>query len=130
MSDEYSFEESPFAERFTLLLQSNQIRQSTLQLVMKIIDQVEKDLAITLTEENADMFVSHLALALQRIADGQAIKQAPTVLMTEAHSVPEYWQMAGRLIQIAEETLHTDIEASERAYLTLHLVKLAIGAGR
>jgi transcriptional regulatory protein LevR len=130
MADDNSFEDSPFAERFTLLLASNQITHSTLQLVVKIIEQIENELDITLTEDNGEMLVSHLGLALQRIADGEAIKETTPVLIDEAQSVPAYWQLAGRLIQIANEALNTKIEPSEQAYLTMHLAALAINSGR
>lgn len=125
MSEEYhTFSDSPFAERFSLLLSSGQVQLPILNVVMKMINFVEIEFGIELTEDNAEMFVSHIALALQRIANGESIKEAPSALMNEAQALTEYWNQSGILTQIASEALDQEIPQSEHAYLTLHLATL------
>lgn len=127
-NQQYSFSASPFAERFSLLLESDQLQLPVLNVVLKLIEEVEKDLALELTEDNAEMFVTHLAMALQRIADGKPVKEAPPALLNEARGLTEYWQQAGNLTQLAGDALGQEIEENERGYLTLHLAKLALDA--
>jgi len=120
-----SISESPFRERFSLLLESRQVQPHVLDVVLQIVQLVEQDLQLQLTEENAEAFVTHLVLALQRTADGKSIDDAPPALMREAKTLTTHWEQAGKLVQFASDALNQPIHEHERGYLTIHLAKLA-----
>jgi len=127
--DKTPFADSPFADRFNLLIESNQVQMQVLEVVMSLIRITEEELDIQLTEENAEVFVTHLALALQRVVNDEAIKDAPSALMNEAKSLTKHWERAGKLVNLASTSLDKEIAESEQAYLTVHLANLAISAG-
>lgn len=118
---------TPFQERFSLMIQSGQVDLSTINLVLEIIRKIERDYNLTLDEDNAASFVSHVTLALQRLKDAKPLKDYPDVLLNEARAMPSYWAYAGEINKLVAERLGKHFDQGEVGYLTIHLARLAQG---
>jgi transcriptional antiterminator len=116
--------DSPFHERFALMLDSGQIQQRIVDVVMEIIRQIERDYHLSLNEDNAGMFVTHIALALQRLADDQPLEETPPVVLAEARTMAQQWDYAQRLAAYIAEALVKSLPEGEIGYLTIHLQRL------
>jgi transcriptional regulatory protein LevR len=104
-------------ERLQLFHESGQIDQDIFKKVPKLLETIEEKFAITLEEENAGQFVTHLSIALQRIKTGQTVKEPPAELKPLAEQNSE-------LYSFAKEILQTETEEAELLFITLYLCTL------
>jgi transcriptional regulatory protein LevR len=103
-------------ERLELFHDSGQIDTDIYQKVPGLVQKVEGKLEIELAEENAGQFVSHLAIALQRIKSGQTVQESPQELLVLTEKYPE-------LYTFAKEILGTEEEA-EALFITIYFCTL------
>jgi transcriptional regulatory protein LevR len=115
---------SPFDERFHLMLESGQMQPPVLEIVMRIIHQIEQDYNLTLDEDNAGVFVTHVALALQRLADDEALESIPSLVLDEARTFTRQWAYAEKLAATVASALNKSLPEGEIGYLTIHLERL------
>jgi transcriptional antiterminator len=115
---------TPFHERFALLLDSGQVQQRVVDVVTAIIQQIERDYSLLLNEDNAGMFVSHIALALQRLADDKPLEEYPSVVQAEARTMAQQWAYAQKIAAYTAEALGKSLPEGEVGYLTIHLQRL------
>lgn len=110
-----------FEERFQLLLESGQLTERVVEVTREIVDAIQNRYGITLTEENAGMFVTHIAMALQRIASGQALETVSDEVWEETRQCEEEWSFARELAALVRERMEIQVPESELAYMVLHL---------
>lgn len=116
--------DSPFYERFALMLESGQVQPRILDRVASIVRQIEHDYGLALDEDNAGMFVTHVALALQRLADDEPLEEVPSVVLDEARLLIQQWNYAQRLAAEVAGILGRSLPEGEIGYLTIHLERL------
>ena len=116
--------DSPFHKRFTLMLDSGQVQQRVVDMLTEIIQQIERDYSLLLNEDNAGMFVSHIALALQRLADDKPLEEYPSVVLAEARTMAQQWAYAQKIAAYTAEALGKPLPEGEIGYLTIHLQRL------
>lgn len=110
-----------FEERFQLLLESGQLTEPVLEVTREIVTAIQNRYGITLTEENAGMFVTHIAMALQRIASGQPLETVSDEVWEETRQCQDEWSFARELAALARKRLEIQVPESELAYMVLHL---------
>lgn len=110
-----------FEERFQFLLESGQLTEPVLEVTREIVAAIQNKYGITLTEENAGMFVTHIAMALQRIASGQPLETASEEVWEETRQCQDEWSFARELAALARKRLEIQVPESELAYMVLHL---------
>lgn len=110
-----------FEERFQLLLESGQLTEPVLEVTQEIVYAIQNRYGITLTEENAGMFVTHIAMALQRIASGQPLETVSDEVWEETRQCQDEWSFARELAALARKRLEIQVPESELAYMVLHL---------
>jgi transcriptional antiterminator len=115
---------SAFHERFSLMLDSGQVKQRVVDMVMEIIQQLEQDYHLSLNEDNAGMFVSHIALALERLADDKPLEEYPPVVLAEARTMAQQWAYAQKIAAHTANSLGKPLPEGEIGYLTIHLQRL------
>lgn len=106
-------------ERIDLLHDTNQINDEIFNHLPFLMEEVEKFLNVTLTEENAGSFTSHISVALQRISDNNPVTELSSELETVIGKNPEYYQFAKELLK--NDTTNIDAEA---AFITLYFCLL------
>jgi transcriptional regulatory protein LevR len=116
--------DSPFDERFQLLRESGQAGEQAITLTWLIIQQVEQAFSLTLNEDNGGMFVQHVVIALQRLIDGAALNEPPSVVLHEARAFVNEWAYAETVAESLARTLGKRFPDGEIGYLTLHLARL------
>ncbi|WP_342047547.1 BglG family transcription antiterminator [Bacillus sp. OTU530] len=107
--------------------QTDSISERLLGLVEKkkllIVEQVIKDISEELSYSMADSayigLVVHLALAIERILQGENITIDP-VYLENLQSTPEY-KIAEKIIKQLETVFQVDIPTAEIGYITMHL---------
>lgn len=118
-----------FEERFKLLVESGQASEKTIAATKMAIALVESHYGIKLTEVNASMLVTHLAITLRRLMDGEMLIEMPDVVWQEIREYPEELDLAASIVSEIEEFLGASISRSEVAYIAVHLARLKTEAG-
>jgi hypothetical protein len=110
-------------ERIDLLHQTNQIDDYVYGQLPVLLKRVEDYLQITLSEENAGPFVSHLAIALQRILQKTPVLEVSDELKALTEKYPDYYQFAADILALpGTESVTCNAEAS---FVTLYLCLLS-----
>ena len=89
-----------FRERLDMLEESEQVTNLARRLTEMSVAQLSDELQLTLTEDNAAPFVTHLAIALTRINRGDPVN---------------------RVMRDCSRLLQREISTSEISYMTVHL---------
>lgn len=118
----------PFRERFGLLVQSGQVSAAAAEAAQQVLTGAAAYLGRPLDEESGGMIATHLALAMERLARGEALAEAPPLAVTEARSYAPEWNAASSLLEKAAARWGRTAPAAEIAYLTIHLRLLSGGS--
>lgn len=110
-------------ERLVILQQAGQIDDATVKSIEKFIKLIEEKLNIKVTEENGSMFVTHIAMAISRLKNGEEIAPLDDLLLSELKGTRIYPKIPS-LIKELEERLKINIPESEYGYIALHLANL------
>lgn len=110
-------------QRLIILNESGKIDYETVVSIEDFIKIVEEELNVDITEDNGSMFVTHLAMAISRIKNGEEIVTLEESLLKELKSQP-YYNKIPKLITSLEEQLEIKIPESEFGYIGLHLGNL------
>ncbi|MDB4896357.1 MAG: putative transcriptional antiterminator [Firmicutes bacterium] len=113
--------------RLQLLAESGQISPLVAELTREVMRKVEAAYHIELTEENGAMFVTHLAVALERLRTGQAISEMPEAALAEVKAYTREWQFMSEVARETAERLHVQVPEGEVGFLTAHLATLVHG---
>lgn len=106
--------------RLQILEDSGEITGQTAESVRDFIGILESRYSIIVTEENGAMLVTHLAVALNRIGQGETIQGIEPALLEEAGKT-RFWDELPELLGHLEKRAGVLIPEEERGYLALHL---------
>ena len=95
------------------------IEKRKLLLVEKVVEEISRQLPYSLADSAYIGLVVHLALAMERILQGENIEMDPLHL-NRLKNTPEY-EFAQKLIAKLETVFHLSIPEAEVGYITMHL---------
>lgn len=113
--------------RLRLLEDSRTISPEVAQWTRRAMARVEAEYGLILTEENGAMFVTHLAVALERLRAGEAIERMPSEALAEVRGYSREWHFMQRVAEEAASDLGVAVPEGEVGFLTAHLAALVHG---
>ena len=114
-------------DRIKLLLESNQIAPRVAQLTAQLAIEVESFLGKPLAGEVAIMFITHVALAIERLANGSPLTmELPPSLLDEVRDRTEDWQFAEMLGRQVEQAIGEPLNQNEIGYIAAHVGALSM----
>lgn len=112
------------ADRLDLLETSGVITSEARRITDEAITRIEDLLKVTLDEESGGPLVTHIAVALSRVARDEPAPDLPDVVAAELASRPEEVRMAEGLAQDWQAALGAPIPPQEVSYVAAHLAAL------
>jgi transcriptional antiterminator len=110
-----------FADRLDMLEEAEQITPLARRLTELVLVELADELGLVLTEENASMFVTHLAVALTRL-NRREMEAPPSALVDdEIRERTREHEVMRRVMGECEKLLDREVPESEIAYMTVHL---------
>lgn len=109
--------------RLQILKDAGQLSEKNYQVIVKVIQMFGDDWNIGLSEENGAMFVTHLAVALERIERGEPVKPLDESIAAELKAQACYADCNQALLRI-ETIFGRTISEAEKGYLLVHLCTL------
>lgn len=106
-------------QRLDLLLAAGQINPTIKEAVVGFGLTVEKKFQLRITEENAAMLITHLAMALARIFRGEVVEGLPEEALAELRNERAYQEVPSLYLEL-EKKLALSIPEAEKNYITLH----------
>lgn len=113
-----------FAERLDMLEESGQVTNLARRLTELCLADLAAALSLTLTEDNAAQFVTHLAIALTRINRGDPEIAMSAVAAEEVADRAREHQAVTGVMRDASRLLQREVPESEITYMTVHLCAL------
>jgi transcriptional regulatory protein LevR len=110
-----------FRERLDMLEESEQVTNLARRLTEMSLAQLSDELQLTLTEDNAAAFVTHLAIALTRINRGDPEIEVSAVAEEEIADRHRERQAVIRVMRDCSRLLQREIPSNEISYMTVHL---------
>lgn len=112
-----------FTERLDMLEESGQLTSLARWLTENALGRIVGELGVQLGEDNAAQFVTHLAIALDRLQRGEAIEPS-AVVTDEVSEHPREREVMRRVMDECEEVLDRVVPDAEVDYMTVHLAAL------
>lgn len=109
--------------RLQILKDAGQLNEANYQAITKVIEMLADDWNIELTEENGAMFITHLAIAFERIAKGETVKPVEDFVLEELKGQKCFTYCSQALVSITA-ILGDEIPAEEEGYILIHLCTL------
>ncbi len=106
-------------ERLNILEESEQISGEIKTAVMDFAQDFEKEYSLVLTEENASMLITHLAMALARIKNGEKINEIDELALNEVKQNKLFDELP-KFYKSLEEKLNIKIPDSEKGFIVVH----------
>lgn len=113
-----------FAERLDMLEESGQVTNLARRITELCLADLATDLDLTLNEDNAAQFVTHLAIALTRINRGDPEIAMSAVAAEEIADRRRELEAVTRVMGDASRLLQREVPGSEITYMTVHLCAL------
>ncbi|NLC41332.1 MAG: PRD domain-containing protein [Erysipelothrix sp.] len=105
-------------QRLTILLENHVITQEVYDFVLKIYEGIMK--SEDLDGAPSEVFLTHLAMATQRIIDRNIVNEMEEMILNEVKA-SQYFDEAQRISNLIVEESDISIPESEQQYLWLHL---------
>ncbi|MCX6458710.1 MAG: PRD domain-containing protein [Actinobacteria bacterium] len=118
-----------FVERLDLLEESGQVTNLARRLTELCLADLTTALNLTLTEDNAAQFVTHLAIALTRINRGDPEIVMSAVAAEEIADRKREHNAVTSVMRDASRLLQREVPDSEITYMTVHLCGLVDNEG-
>lgn len=114
-------ERMPMIERIEILHDNKVIGDKAYDMINKIHEKhLEKN---NFTQETLDLFLTHLAMALERTYKGEEIEYLDDSILNELKKADKY-QEAKDFWRKIKDDFSINLAASEECYLYLHLVNI------
>ena len=120
--------DSTLLTRLNLLLDAGNVDEDIIRVVGVFVKETESELGITLTEDNGSMFVTHIAMALARMRDGEEIMPIDNALLGEEVTTSPIYPKIPTIIRRVENQTDIKIPEAEYGYVALHLCALYVAA--
>lgn len=114
--------------RLTILHDAGQIGQETYRQIQDAIIWLAEKRMMALTEDNGAMFVTHMAVALERMRKGEAVAPLDESLLAEV-AKSEHFTDAQAIAAELEKLWAVNFSNSELGYIWLHLCTLVCQHG-
>lgn len=115
--------------RLKILKDSNQISEDTYENVIKIISIIRQNYNIDISEENGGMFITHIAIALERIKINESV---------EANNIDEdiyeeilkneHFEKCKAITNEIQEEININIPEGEERFIIMHLCTMISSA--
>lgn len=105
-------------QRLAILLENHVITQEVYDYVLTIYEGIMH--REELHEASSEVFLTHLAMATQRIVDRNIVNEMDETILNEVKASP-YFSEAKRISDLVVEKSFITIPESEQQYLWLHL---------
>ncbi|MBR5289966.1 MAG: PRD domain-containing protein [Erysipelotrichaceae bacterium] len=112
-----------FTERLEMFLEGEMITVDDVRNVNNILDMFKEKYGVTLTEENASTFVSHVCAAFYRYSAGEEIDPLPEEVVSEIASQPTY-ELSVEVFENIMKVIEKPFSEVERGYVLLHINNL------
>lgn len=109
-------------DRIKLLYDGGIISHEVKQLLMKALDWL-RIRGVKLDDEQGQMFLTHLAMALERIKRGEEVGTLTSDMLTEIEASRGY-SLAQSFIGFIEEEGEVKLPPGEKGYILLHVCAL------
>lgn len=106
--------------RLKLFLDNNQICDENFEVMIKVISMLDIKWKIKLTEENGAMFITHLAMAYERIKKGNVIHAMDAIAYNQILQNRNIDKSKRALEDIIKE-VNIDMPDSEKQFVLLYL---------
>ena len=116
--------EDAFSDRFDMLEESGQITALARWMTVNALARIAQDFGLTLTEDNASQFATHVAMAFSRLQRGEEEAPLSEALRDEVREHPREREVVRQIMGEAEPVLDRDVPDSEIDYMTVHLCAL------
>ncbi|TDT61329.1 PRD domain-containing protein [Fonticella tunisiensis] len=109
--------------RLQILKDADQISLENYDAIIKVIEIFERELNIKLTEENGAMFITHLAIAFERIKKGEMVEDINDTIYEEIKNSSRFTS-SEKFLELLEKELNIEIPESEKTFIMMHLCVL------
>ena len=109
-------------QRLEILRDSNVIDEHVYIQLMNFIIRLKDKWEIELTEENGAMMVTHIAMALQRIKKGEAVKEIDENVYSEVLKSDRIDEIHDIYIDAQENVFTEKIPEEEKKYIYINLL--------
>ncbi|MBS4536716.1 PRD domain-containing protein [Clostridium sp. D2Q-14] len=106
-------------QRLEILKGAGEISEKIKDVTLDFISKFEEKYSLEMTEENASMLVTHLAMALSRIKKGEKIEEMDEMALEEVKE-NEIYDDFPEFYDFIEKRLDIEIPESEKGYIALH----------
>jgi transcriptional antiterminator len=110
-----------FTDRLDMLQEAGQITPLARRLTELVLVELAEEFGLVFTEENAAMFVTHLAVALTRLNRREMEAPPSSLVDDEIRSRTREREVMRRVMSECEKLLDREVPESEIAYMTVHL---------
>ncbi|HYE82760.1 MAG TPA: PRD domain-containing protein [Clostridia bacterium] len=112
-------------ERLDILKEAGEISDGVREAVMEFAESFENKYSLTMTEENASMLITHLAMALARIQKNEEIGGMDESAMEEIRQSSIYSELP-EFYKRLEDKLDIKLPESEKGYIALHACAIVV----
>ncbi|WP_353892457.1 PRD domain-containing protein [Proteinivorax hydrogeniformans] len=110
-------------ERLNILKEAGEIDGDIMEVIISFAESFEKKYEVIMTEANASMLITHMAMALARIKKGEKVSSMDQIALEEVKSHPIYKEMP-KFYKMIEDRLLIEIPESEKGFIALHAASL------
>ncbi|MGN6618597.1 MAG: PRD domain-containing protein, partial [Ilyomonas sp.] len=96
------------------------------QLISRLVEMVEEQLAITIDKEGIDYMrlVRHLRFAIERVIKEERVEEPEKISALLKEEYPLCYNLSWKLIKVMQQSLKMKVFDAEAVYLTMHLQRL------
>lgn len=106
--------------RLDILRNSGQVSESVCRTVIRIFERLSEKWRLDLSGDSAGMFVTHLAIALQRIAEGECYQEENPQIWEELKK-DENYSAAAEIFEDILPLIEKPVSEGERSFILLYL---------
>ena len=112
-----------FTERLEMFLEGEMITADDVRNINNMLNMFKEKYDVTLCEENASTFVSHVCAAFYRYSAGEEIDPLPEELMEQITSQPTY-ELSVEVFENIMKVIEKPFSDVEKGYVLLHINNL------